>query len=272
MKLRAVCVALVLAALPLAAQSRRAMTVDDVLDLVQLSAPRISPDGRRVLYTRSELGTWKDNKRVSTVWIVDADGSRARQFLSSEKDRNPAWSPDGTRVAFLSTRDAAKPDEESGAQIWVIPVDGGEATKLTDHKGSIRSFEWAKDGASILLVAEHDGGEAEAASRKAGDDAIYVDESANGQERGQFAELWRVSLSDRRERRLTHDDHLFIESFKPSPDGSKVALVYRGQNIRNHQNEAEVAVLGELAVLLATAAAPTQSHADSLRRHARRLG
>src|SRR5258706_11291533 len=65
-------------AAPAVAQTRRAMTVDDVLDLVQVSAPRISPDGRRVLYTKSELALWKDNKRTSTIWIVDADGSHAR--------------------------------------------------------------------------------------------------------------------------------------------------------------------------------------------------
>ena len=85
------------------AQSRRAMTIDDLLNLVQVSAPRISPDGRRVIYTMSELGKWKDNKRVTSIWIADADGSSARRFLGHEKDRNPAWSPDGKSVAFLST-------------------------------------------------------------------------------------------------------------------------------------------------------------------------
>ena len=126
-----------------AAQAKRAMTVDDVIDLVQVSAPRISPDGRRVVYTLSELGKWKDNKRVTSIWIADADGTNARRFLANEKDRLPAWSPDGRFVAFLSTRDAAPGAKDgdaadSGAQIWVIPVDGGEASKLTDHKGNIR--------------------------------------------------------------------------------------------------------------------------------------
>src|SRR5881296_240062 len=73
-----------------AAQQKRAMTVDDVIDLVQVSAPRISPDGRRVLYTVSELGKWKDNKRVTSIWIADSDGANARRFLASEKDRSPA--------------------------------------------------------------------------------------------------------------------------------------------------------------------------------------
>src|SRR5581483_2238508 len=161
MRVRVAIVAVVLSCVPLAAQSKRPMTVDDILDLVQVSAPRISPDGARVLYSKSELAKWKDNKRNSTIWIVDADGSNNHQFLSSDKDRSPAWSPDGKYVAFLSTRDQASgrdgdaSGDGGGAQIWVIPVSGGEATKLTDHKGAIRSFEWSKDSASIFFVAEH---------------------------------------------------------------------------------------------------------------------
>src|SRR5205085_8507412 len=124
------------------AQSKRAMTIDDAIDLVQVSAPRISPDGRRVLYTLSELGKWKDNKRVTSIWIADADGGNARRFLGNEKDRAAAWAPDSRSVAFLSTREASSGSRDAGAadadpQIYVIPVDGGEATKLTDHKGEI---------------------------------------------------------------------------------------------------------------------------------------
>src|ERR687887_405317 len=50
--------ALVLTAPAADAQYKRLPTVDDVLDLVQVSDAQISPDGARVLYTRSELKSW----------------------------------------------------------------------------------------------------------------------------------------------------------------------------------------------------------------------
>jgi len=248
--------ALVALSIPAGAQAPRPMTVDDVLDMVQLSAPRISPDGRRVLYTVSELGPWKDNKRVTSIWIADTDGSRARRFLGNEKDRSAAWSPDGKQVAFLSGRDASNKnegDEGDSAQIYVIPVDGGEAVKLTDHKGAIRSFEWTKDAASIVFLAERAKSDTERSAQKSGDDAIFVDEGANGQEREEFTSLWRIGVADKAEHQVTHDDHLLISGFKVSPDSSKIAVTYRRENARNGQYHGEVATVdmatGELKTL-----------------------
>src|SRR5919108_3350781 len=77
------------------AQERRAPTIDDLLNLVQVSAAEISPDGRQVIYAKSELKKWSDNKRVSTIWIANTDGTDHRQLLFSDKDRSPQWSPDG---------------------------------------------------------------------------------------------------------------------------------------------------------------------------------
>lgn len=190
----AVCLAITaVSAAPAVGQASRPPTVDDILDLVQVSSPQISPDGSRVLFTQSEIRGWKDNKRVSSIWIANADGSNRFQFLGSGKDRSPRWSPDGAHVAFLSTRQSGendsgkeRKDEDEAPQIWLLRARGGEAWTLTDHKGRIKSFEWSRDGSQIFFLSEDAKTDEEKAAEKAGDDAIYVDEGPSGQERGRY--------------------------------------------------------------------------------------
>jgi dipeptidyl aminopeptidase/acylaminoacyl peptidase len=147
-------------------------------------------------------------------------------------------------VAFLGSRDgAAGKDNEDIVDVWIIPVDGGEASKLTDHKSKITAFEWARDSASIVFLAERVKPESQKALEKAGDDAIFVDEGPNGQERAEFTELWRIGIADRREQPVTRGEPLLIESFRLSPDGKKIAMIFRRENTRNGQNLAEVAVV-----------------------------
>lgn len=235
----------VLVAVGAGAQSRRPMTVDDAIDLVQLSAPRLSPDGQRVLFTVSELAKWKENKRTTSVWMSDVATGDARKFLGHERDKNAAWSPDGRLIAFLASRDAKEESSRSDTppQIWIIRTDGGEATRLTDHKGTIKSFEWTDDGSTIVFAAEPAKSESEKADEKAGDDVIFVDEAANGQERGEFSGLWRIGIASKAEQAITHDARLLIEDFQVSSDATKVAVIYRRDNTRNGQFRAEVAVV-----------------------------
>jgi dipeptidyl aminopeptidase/acylaminoacyl peptidase len=247
LKLRIGLVALVVAvyAVSASAQDRRTPTIDDMLDMVQVSAPQLSPDGLHILYARSDLKPWKENKRASTIWIVGSDGSGPRQFLSSDRDRNPAWSPDGKLVAFLSTRDqgsgAGSGDRDAGPQIWLIRTDGGEAWKLSDHKGNIRSFEWSRDGSRIFFLSEDAKTEEEKTAEKEGDDAIFVDEGPNGQGRGRYGNLWHIAVETKVERQITNQK-MIVSDFAPSHDGTKVAFTYRRQNWRNGQHEIEVAV------------------------------
>src|SRR5687768_7953010 len=177
---------LVLALLPAPtarAQERRPPTLDDLLNLVQVSGAEISPDGKQVIYAKSELKKWSDNKRVSSIWIANSDGTDHRQLLGSDKDRAPAWSPDGRYVAFLSTRDQAENARDAaGAQIWLLPMaQGGEATKLSEQKSAIRSIRWSHDSTKIFFAQEEAQTDAQKDTRKNAGDAIFVDEGPNGQ-------------------------------------------------------------------------------------------
>ena len=152
--------------------------------------------------------------------------------------------PDGRYVASrLARRRSGRDSDDSIVDVWIIPVDGGEASKLTDHKSKITAFEWTRDSASIVFLAERVKPESQKSAEKAGDDAIFVDEGSNGQERAEYSELWRVGVANRREQAVTHDNALLIESFRVAPDGRKIAMIFRRENTRNGQNRAEVAVV-----------------------------
>ena len=233
-----VCVATVTSA-----QERRAPTIDDLLNLVQVSAPELSPDGKQVIYVKSELKKWSDNKRVTSIWIANADGSDHRQLLGSDKDRSPSWSPDGRYVAFLSTRDQAENARDAaGAQIWLLRMSGGgEATKLTDHKAAVRSIKWSDDSTRIFFTAEDEDTLKDARKNSIGD-GIFVDEGANGQGRGSFSNVWVITIADKHMRQLTTGRN-FIGDFVPSADGKRVAYTTRPNNVRNQQNLSEVFIV-----------------------------
>jgi WD40-like Beta Propeller Repeat len=57
--------------------------------------PIWSPDGSRILYTRTVAGAG------SAVWVVDADGSH-NHLVSGDNARGPVWSGDGSRIAYRS--------------------------------------------------------------------------------------------------------------------------------------------------------------------------
>lgn len=215
--------------------ARRAMTVDDTLNMVGVSGPEISPDGKWVIFSRAELN-WKENKRPSQLWIVPADGGEAFQFTSGDSDSQPQWSPDSSRIAFI--RSGKEPQDR---QVYIIRVNGGEAAKLTDHKDGVSSFRWGADGKQIIFLANDQKSDADKKKEKDGDDAILVDEGSNGQSRGQWSNVWAFSLDDKKERQVTREKML-IGSYDPSPDGKRLAFTARRENTRNGSNLSEVFV------------------------------
>ena len=71
-------IAVLSATAPAAAQERLSLT--HYLDMESVSDPRISPDGERIVYTRGWVDKQAD-RRESSLWIMNADGSRARHLL-----------------------------------------------------------------------------------------------------------------------------------------------------------------------------------------------
>ena len=76
----------------------RKISLGMYLDLVNVSDPEISPDGRQIIFTRRWVDKMND-KFESALYIMNSDGSRQRFLVKGSGAR---WSPDGTRIAYMA--------------------------------------------------------------------------------------------------------------------------------------------------------------------------
>jgi dipeptidyl aminopeptidase/acylaminoacyl peptidase len=129
------------------ADGLRTVSLEMYLDLESVSDPQISPDGRQIVYTRGWVDKMND-RRESSVWIMDADGSRNRFLVDGS---GPIWSPDGTRIAYTAS------GEPEGSQIFVRWMDAegatSQITRLEDEPGGLR---WSPDGEHISFTMNVD--------------------------------------------------------------------------------------------------------------------
>ena len=229
---RIILTALVLLALaPVHAQTKRTMTLVDLLNVPNLTDPQLSPDGRQVLYVLGRAD-WKANKRISHIWRVNADGSAGVQLTSgSEGESSPRWSPDGQRIAFL-----AKRGDDEATQIYLIPNAGGEATALTKHPTSVSDINWAPDGQSLFFVAAEPKTEEEKARDKAKDDVYAFDEDYKQRH------LWRVSAGDARTERVTSGDFSVL-GYSLGRDGRRIVLHRAAAPILEEVDTSEVWIM-----------------------------
>jgi serine/threonine protein kinase/Tol biopolymer transport system component len=189
------------------------------LDLVPLTSftgseldPRISPDGRQVVYTWD--GEKADNFDIYVQLI--GPGTPLRLTTDPGDDFTPAWSPDGRTLAFLRDQTAGRPTGPPPArmgdsnkwQVLTVPALGGPERLVAE----VAAVNWRNKGFFGPYLAWTPGGKS----------LVVVDRGARGQPYG----LFLLSLDSGEKRRLTippadiHGDN--GPAF--SPDGRSLAF------------------------------------------------
>jgi len=144
------------------------------------ATPRVSPDGRRVVYSGRGAN--------ANIWMADLSRASAPRRLTFEgRNQFPVWTRDGRYVAFQS-------DREGDLAIYWQPVDGsGRAVRLTrpDDGGAHAPEAFSPDGKQLLFRTS----------------------------RGESFELWRWSRADGRVDRVGRSASSRSPNATVSPDG-----------------------------------------------------
>lgn len=84
--------------------------------IVKIFDPSISPDGKRIAFTKHFNLEYNDE-----IWVANIDGTNSHKLITSVGvfGRNPTWSPSGNQIAFVSNE-----------FIYVMNDDGSKMMKL----------------------------------------------------------------------------------------------------------------------------------------------
>jgi Tol biopolymer transport system component/tRNA A-37 threonylcarbamoyl transferase component Bud32 len=107
--------------------------------------PAISPDGKRIAFTRPDAGR---GERIAVAPLADTGNAKV---LTTDRDglwdhQSPAWSPDGRTICYSTHTD-----------LWVVPADGGRASRLTQDGESDAEPAWGADGRWIYFSSKRAG-------------------------------------------------------------------------------------------------------------------
>ena len=111
----------------------------DVFNLEWATDPRVSPDGKSIVYVRKSNDIMKDRER-SNLWQISIDGKDHRPLYSGLNSiRSPRWSPNGRKLAYIS-------NDTGSQQIHVRWMDDGETAVISQLQQSPSSLSWSPNG------------------------------------------------------------------------------------------------------------------------------
>lgn len=252
--------AILLAALficPIAAFGQSVWTPEIQVKTRAVGTPRISPDGKRVVYTVNDAVMTADKSEfVTQIWIASVDGKDNDQLTFGDKSStNPKWSPDGRSIAFTSNR------KDNKNNLYVMRVSGGEAEQITDVKSGVGDFEWSPDGKWIAHTMSDPKSDEEDKNDKGRNDFRWIDENLK-MTRLYVIAVKKGSDGKREARKLTAENRN-VTGFNWSPDGTKIVFNHVSTPSANDWPSSDISVL-DVASGKATPLASTPSAESAL--------
>jgi len=113
--------------------------------LADASYPDVSPDGKRIAFSRPSV---HGDLRICVASFSEPDSVR---ILTGDKDGlwghiEPAWSPDGSRICYSAQHN-----------LWIVPSMGGNARRLTTEGAVESEPAWSPDGRYVYFSSFREG-------------------------------------------------------------------------------------------------------------------
>lgn len=201
----------------------------------EIGGPSLSPDGRRIVFTRLGLTS-------SQVFVANVDGSNQRSIAAGVAIESPRWSPDGKHVAYVTS--------QGFRRLHVVEVATASSRVLvsTGPNTALGATGWRSDGQAIRYawwprggsVAEREAREVtlNGASRFLAPLPIAAaDLNTNRQSRPQFINdtlallrsgsgITAVNLRTGASKSLYSGAVRDIDDFGISPDGEQISFAF----------------------------------------------
>jgi Tol biopolymer transport system component len=111
--------------------------------------PAISPDGKRIVFSRTLVEKDVPGSRKPELWSVDVEsGEETRLTENALEDVNPVFSPDGRSIAFGQVA------AHNRGGVDVIRADGSGLRKVTSTGREYPDPDYAPSGRSIAFIGE----------------------------------------------------------------------------------------------------------------------
>jgi Tol biopolymer transport system component len=172
----------------------------ETLDLRQLTSgkglhdfPRWSPDGRQIAY----IGTSDD--LISSLWIMNRDGSGKKRLTFKVHAQHPSWSADGKSILFTAN------------------VENGEEVEICSYDLTLEKYE---------LLMRRSGQETEPCLSPDGSRLLFASINPDSTEPfvNRDTEIWEHDLASGEERKIcSHPARDYCPVY--SPDGKRIAFV-----------------------------------------------
>lgn len=121
--------------------------IDALEALGRVSDPRVSPDGKTVLFGISyeSLEQNASNNDLYTLSLDARDAQPVRITRTPKSESGAVWMADG-RIAFLY------PDADGKMQMWTMKADGADRVQATTHEGGISGFLLSPDEKHVVVI------------------------------------------------------------------------------------------------------------------------